>query len=168
MQPSQILQICHLHNANVFIFLICQILMEYFHCLKLWVLVDVSQWVILTETHWAIKFWQGPKKPSLVRWGILSESYHTVKDKKTPRPFCFLARFPLISLKFILISHKGHWFKMSAFQIWLPPVLLFSLPYLQWLFPQHYDLILPSKYAILHPGKYLGKNQLLHMHAQTQ
>lgn len=88
-----------------------------------------------------------------------------------PRPFWFLSRlfsqtFP--SPKFILIYQKGHWFKISAFQIWLPLLLLFSLPYLWWHIPQHYDLILPSKYAIPHPDKYLGKNQLLHMHAQTR
>lgn len=94
-----------------------------------------------------------------------------LKWMPVPRPFCFLPQlfsqtFP--SPKFILIYQKGHWFKNSAFQIWLPPALLFSLPHLQWLIPQHYDLILPSKYAILHPDKYLGKNQLLHMHAQTR
>lgn len=83
MQLSQILQICHLLNANVFIFLICQILMEYFRCLKLWVLVDVSQWVILTETQRAIKFWQGPKKPSL--WWDEGFTLRAVTELKTKR-----------------------------------------------------------------------------------
>lgn len=90
MQLSQILIVCHLLNANVCIFLIGQILMEYFHCLKLWVLVDVSQWVILTETQWAIKFRQDPKNPSL--WwgkGFTLRAYHTVQDKKTTQAFLF-------------------------------------------------------------------------------
>jgi len=85
-------------------------------------------------------------------------------NQPVPMSSHFLAQLFLQTFspsKFILISHKGHWFKMSAFKIWLSFTLLLSLPPWSSLFLNTillFDLAL--KICNTAPGKYLGKNQL--------